>query len=130
MAGHGRKNVDDAILLALAAGANPSGAAAAAKCSERTVRRRLQDSAFRSRVSGLRSELVQGVVGRLATLGRKAADGLNDLMGSSREQTRLGARRLVLDFLFKGTELLEIEKIEARLAAIEEAQQKAQETRR
>jgi hypothetical protein len=119
MATRGKKDVDDALQLALAAGGSVAAAARQANCSEKTVRRRLSDPRFRDAVRQMRADLVTKAVGRLAAMGVKAADGLNALMDNAkREQTRLGACRATLDFLFRGTELVEME---ARIAALEAA---------
>jgi hypothetical protein len=59
-------------------------------------------------------------------MGVRAADGLNDLMGSTREQVRLGACRSVLDYLMRGHELIEVE---LRLQALEEAERARGEKR-
>jgi hypothetical protein len=126
MATRGKRDIDEQLILALAAGGGVVDAARVAQVSERTVRRRMQDPAFRERVRSMRAELVTRAVGRLSVLGCKAADGLNDLMGSSREQTKLGACRATLEYLFRGSELVEIEQ---RLQALEDAQ-KATEARR
>jgi hypothetical protein len=105
MAGHGRKNCDDALLLALAAGASTATAATQAKCSERTVRRRLADPAFREQVGAMRSQLIQDAVGRLAMLGTRAADELDRLIQQGEnDQVKLGASRAVLGFMLQGHE--------------------------
>jgi hypothetical protein len=63
--------------------------------------------------------------GRLAGLGLRAADQLGELMDhGKREQTRLGAARATLDFMLRGTELVEIEQ---RLANLEEAAEAARQ---
>jgi hypothetical protein len=105
MPGHGRRDADDVLSLALATGLPIAKAAERAKISTRTVRRRLSDAAFRNRVHELRSELIQSAVGRLAGLGRRAANELNRLIKSSRsDQVRLGAARAVLQYLLSGHE--------------------------
>lgn len=53
MAGYGRKNIDDALVVALAAGGSISFAANEAGCSESTVRRRLADPTLRFAFAGL-----------------------------------------------------------------------------
>jgi hypothetical protein len=99
----GKRDIDGALLLALASGAGAAGAAKQAGCSERTVRRRLADAAFRQRVHEMRGELVQSAVGRLATLGAIAADELHRLIlrGDS-DQIKLGACRAVLGYMLAG----------------------------
>jgi hypothetical protein len=98
-----KKCVDEAILSALAAGSSASAAATAAKCSERTVRRRLLDPAFRQRVSEMRSELVEKAVGRLATIGTTAVDELFRLINNGEnDNVKLGACRATLSFMLAG----------------------------
>jgi hypothetical protein len=102
--GPGRKNIDDALLLALASGASITVAAQQAHCSDRTVRRRLQDPDFRSRVSAMRSEMVEKAIGRLAAMGTRAADELYNLLGSADERNRLAACRTILTTMLAGHE--------------------------
>jgi hypothetical protein len=102
MGGHGRKDVDDLLLLAFAAGANAAAAAKHAGCSVKTVQRRLKDPAFRSRVDARRAELVSNAIGRLSALGTLAGDVLGELLKSQSEKVRLGAARTALDFMIKG----------------------------
>jgi hypothetical protein len=98
----GKKGGDDAIILSLAAGGSIAHAARQGGVSDRTVRRRLTDPAFRSRINEMRSELIAAAVGRLAMLGRKAADALNVLLDDANNQVRLGAARAVLQFMLQG----------------------------
>ena len=65
MAADGRKNADDGLAAALAAGQTLC-AAAAAGVSERTARRRWADAAFRRRVSVIRGEMIGQAIGRVA----------------------------------------------------------------
>jgi hypothetical protein len=100
----GKKDCDEQLLLALAAGAGASQAAQQAGVSERTVRRRLEENAFRQRIAAMRSELVSRAVGRLSALGALSVDTLEGLLSSQNENVRLGAARAALDFMFKGVE--------------------------
>jgi hypothetical protein len=101
----GKKDVEDALLLALASGASIAAAAGQAKCSESTVRRRLKDAAFRARVHAARSEMVQAAVGRLATLGTAAADELDRLIRNGKDDNvKLGAARAVFTHMLAGHE--------------------------
>ena len=115
---------DEALLLALAAGAGVSQAARRAGCSERTVRRRLLDSSFRARVSAQRGELVQAAVGRLATLGTVAADELYRLIqNGANDSVKLGAARAVLGYMLAGhsneTLARQVEELRQQLEDIE-----------
>jgi hypothetical protein len=118
-----KKNIDDAVLLALAAGGSPAAAAQQAHCSERTVRRRLQDPAFRQRVEEARAKLVSDAVGRLSIIGTLAADVLHGLLSSSTERIRLLAARSALELMLRGTETVtlvkQVEELKSRLAQVE-----------
>lgn len=105
MAGRGKKNVDDALLLALASGASIAKAAEKAGCSESTVRRRLADADFRAKVNDARNEMVRGAIGRLASLGIEAADELQRLIEDGKDDNvKLGAARAVLQHMLAGHE--------------------------
>jgi hypothetical protein len=106
MAGPGKKNFDDALVLNLAAGLRVPDAAKKARCSERTARRRLADPEFRSKVETTRASMVQDAVGRLAASGRLAVKTLRQLAKSGETDTvRLGAAKALVDFMFRGHEL-------------------------
>jgi hypothetical protein len=113
-----RKDIDDALVLALAGGEGMAGAARRANVSDRTVRRRLAEEAFRRRVDQARTELVAAAVGRLAEGGAEAAVKLRWLVLNARaETTALGAARAVLDMLFRARQL---EDLERRVSELEE----------
>jgi hypothetical protein len=101
----GRKNADDALVAALAAGASAAAAAAKAEVSERTVRRRLAEAAFRARVDEARAELVRQAVGKLADVGALAGETLAELVREGSGTVKLGACRAVLEYLFRGHEM-------------------------
>jgi hypothetical protein len=105
VAGSGKKNCDDAIVTALAAGGNVASAARHAGVHERTVERRLKDPAFRARVDEARAEMVRAAVGRLAAVGALAADKLHALLGAKAESVQLGAARSILDYMLRGAEI-------------------------
>ena len=88
---------DECIALALASGQKRTKAAKLAACSARTVRRRMEDPAFRARVSELRLQMVERAVGALSRLGGEAATTLGRLMKESQPAgVQLGACRTVL----------------------------------
>jgi hypothetical protein len=64
----------------------------------------MSDPAFRARIGAMRSELIAAAVGRLAMLGRKAADKLNELLDDGDNKIRLGAARCILQFMLAGHE--------------------------
>jgi hypothetical protein len=116
VAGPGRKNVDEALVLALAAGGSVPAAARHAGCSARTAYRRLAEDGFKARVEAARADLVQRAVGKLSALGGLAADTLQALLSAEAETVRLGAARAVLENMFKG---VEIDNVLTRLARLE-----------
>jgi hypothetical protein len=102
MAPRGTKNRADALLAAsLAAGATVAEAAAAAKVSERTVKRRLADPAFRALVDAEQDAIVERVVG--CTAGRLGAtlERLSQLVASQNETVALGACRATIEALLR-----------------------------
>ena len=116
MAHRGRRNADEALALAVAAGQTLRNAAVAVGVSERTAARRWADPAFRRRVSQLRGEVVQRALARLADGMTEAADVLRQLLAAESEAVRLGAARSLLEL---GVKLREPVELEERLAALE-----------
>ena len=115
---------DALLLIALASGVAVAEAASKANMSERTAFRRLQDPDFQRRLSQLRGQMQTQAMGMLARIASDAAATLEDLMGQDRPPTvRLGAARAILDL---GGRLREQGEVEARLTAIEQAEQKRQ----
>jgi hypothetical protein len=96
---------DEALVAALATGCSAAAAAQQCKRSERTVRRRLTEDDFRTRVNARRSELVGQAVGTLSAAGQQAALALWQLLQSGSETVKLSAGRAILDFMFKGSEI-------------------------
>ncbi len=118
MAQRGRHNADEALLLALACGATVENAARSAGVSLRTVYRRLAEPAFRTRLQGARSEMVQRATGMLTAAALEAVKTLLVLQQASvPAAVRLGAARAVLEI---GAKLREVADLEARLAALEQ----------
>jgi hypothetical protein len=120
VAGSGRKNADEALALALAAGQTLRSAAEAAGVSERTATRRSGDPAFRRRVGELRADMVARSLGRMADGMSDAADVLRELLApGTPPAVRLGAARSLLEL---GVKLRDSVELEARVRAVEEAQ--------
>jgi hypothetical protein len=119
VAGSGRKNADEALALALAAGQTLRVAAEAAGVSERTATRRWADLGFRRRVAELRGDMVARSLGRMADGMAEAADVLRALLAAGTPPAvRLGAARALLEL---GTKLRESVELEERLQALERA---------
>jgi hypothetical protein len=97
----------------------PTIAAAAESCnlSERTLFRYLEDEDFRAEYRRLRARLVEEVVAELQKGGVEAIGVLRRNFEAESESAQLRAARTVLEFMLRGTELVDLE---ARLAALEE----------
>jgi hypothetical protein len=97
----------------------PTIAAAAESCnlSERTLFRYLEDEDFRAEYRRLRARLVEEVVADLQKGGVEAVGVLRRNFEAESESAQLRAARTVLEFMLRGTELVDLE---ARLAALEE----------
>ncbi len=118
MAHRGRRNADEALALAVAAGQTLRDAAAAASVSERTAARRWADPDFRRRVNALRGDMVQRSLGHMADGMAEAAGVLRALLSAESESVRLGAARSMLEY---GVKLRETVDFNERLRALEEA---------
>ncbi len=116
MAGRGRKNADDMLVLALASGKSVPDAANTGGVSERTVYRRLDDPAFRKKIQTLRAEMLAQTVGRMVDGMTDAADVLRTLLNAKSESVALGASRALLEM---GVKLRASLDLEERLAAVE-----------
>jgi hypothetical protein len=117
MAGTGRHNADEALLLTLACGATAEAAAQKAGVSLRTVRRRLAQPAFRQRLQQVRGDMVQRTAGALTAAATEAVRTLLELQKPPNPPAvRLAAARAVLDL---GLKLREAAELEERLAELE-----------
>jgi hypothetical protein len=116
VAGSGRKNADEALMLALACGETVQAAAQTAGISERTAYRRLADPGTRRRVAELRADMVQRTLGKLADASTEAVDTLRSLLAVESVTAKLGAARSILEL---GAKLRESVELEERLAALE-----------
>ena len=118
MAGKSRHNRDDAIVEALARGECQTATARQVGCSVTTIRRRLDDPAFRNRVERFRAEMLDAVAGKLGANVEQAVTTLTSLMAEAMPPVvRLGAARAVCDFALRIRESVTWER---RLTALEE----------
>jgi hypothetical protein len=121
----GRRPADDLLAAGVAAGLSVQAAARKAGVSERTARRRMAEDGFRERVAELRQEVVRQSLG-LAAEG--LVDGLVTLRQLCRQAegdgVRLGAARSLVEI---GLQFVQLEDVQARLAALEEARQAGDE---
>lgn len=104
-----RKQGDDALAVALAAGKSLRDAAAAAGMAERTATRRWADTAFRRRVAALRADMMALALGQVSDGMVDAAATLRKLLKAKNESVRLGACRTLLDLGVKLRDSVELE---------------------
>jgi hypothetical protein len=105
VAGGDRSNADHLIVAALAAGSTIQEAATGAHVNERTVRRRLDDPAFRAQIEEARRAAIDLAVARLSDSAAFAATTLRELAGAAESETvRLGACRTLLELALKWRE--------------------------
>ena len=104
----GRRNADEVIAVALAAGCTWRQAARTAHVSAATVGRRMGQPAFRREVARLRAEMVDRTVGRTAAAGSAAVGALVRLLGAEAESVRVAAARALLDAGLKYREHVEL----------------------
>jgi hypothetical protein len=116
VAHHGRRNADEVLAAALAAGQTLRDAAVTAGLSERTANRRWAEVDFRRRVAELRAAAAERAVGKMADSLSQAADVLRKLLGAEHESIRLGAARSILEV---GLKLRQAFELEERLVALE-----------
>ena len=125
MAGKSRQIQDNLIVEALARGEGQTATATFAGVSVSTVRRRLEDSGFRSRIERYRETMLDGAAGKLGSIIEKAITTLESLLDDeSPPGVRLSAARSVIEFTFKSREVLSWEK---RLAELESCMKTNQE---
>jgi hypothetical protein len=117
MAAGRKKKADEGLVLALACGATPEGAAHKTGLSLRTVYRRLAQSAFRQRIDQARAEMVRRAAGLFTAAGMAAFKTFTSLQESaSSEAVRLGAARAIIEL---GCKLRQAVEINERIAAVE-----------
>ena len=116
----GRSQADRLLIATLVTGATQREAAEAAGCSERTVRRRLDNPDFRKALDQARGRLFERVLGRTIHHATMAADILAEIMTDpeSRAAVRVSAARALLDSAMR---YREVEELARRIEAIEEA---------
>lgn len=112
----GRRDCDEILAAALAAGATTRQAARTANVSVRTVARRQADAAFRKDVARLRAAMVDRTVGRTAAAGSAAVGTLVRMLSASAEPVRVTAARVLLDAGLRYREHVELAE---RVAALE-----------
>lgn len=117
MSGHGKREIDDLLAVALAAGCPRHIAARAAGVSLATVGRRLSSRKFRRKVQALRARAVEMATGRLADGMVAAADELRQLVKYPDPKIRIQAARSLLGI---GADLWKAVDQQVRLEAVED----------
>ena len=108
---------DEAILVALACGANVENAAQSAGVSASTVKRRLLEPEFLRRLQAMRADMVQRATAMLTAAALEAVKTLLTLQTDvTPPSVRLGAARAVLEL---GVRLRETAELHERIAAME-----------
>jgi hypothetical protein len=113
-----RRRTEEILATALAGGATVRDAAADAKISPRTAYRRLQDPAFRARVTEIRARLVDQVIGKLVDSGMLAVMVLRNLaLKASSDAVK---RAAASDLLEHGRRARHEQELEERIRRLEE----------
>lgn len=112
---------DAKLIAALASGSTVIAAAKACGISDRTVRRRMEDSRFEAAVDTARAAMLGRLLGKLTATGTKAGSVLKALLRSESEVIRLRAADAVLKHLMSVHYDLDLSK---RLEILEEAERR------
>jgi transposase-like protein len=111
--------------LALASGLSITKAAARVGIGRRTASRWLTELELQKRVGELQAAMVGRALGSMSASMSRAAARLRNLVRSDDERVALGACRAVLELR---TKLHESEEVERRLAALEVAERRREQT--
>jgi len=120
MAGKSRHFRDSVIVESLARGESQTATATLAGCSVSTIRRRLDDAAFRERIEKFRAEMLDAAAGKLGATVAKAVETLESLLSSDAPPAvRMASARSLIEFSLRAREAVSWEKrlveLEARL---------------
>jgi hypothetical protein len=100
---------DELLASEVAGGLSIKDAASKVGCSLTHAYHISSSSAFQSRVSAIRSEAVQGAVGRLSVIASRAVDALDQLLGPENDaRDRLAASKTILSVLVPMSEFAEL----------------------
>jgi hypothetical protein len=99
----------DPIATEVAGGLSIRDASTKIGCGVSTAYNISCNPAFQSRVSAIRSEAVQGAVGRLSVIASRAVDALDQLLGPENDaRDRLAASKTILSVLVPMSEFAEL----------------------
>ncbi|MHB1422827.1 MAG: hypothetical protein ACYC3I_06475 [Gemmataceae bacterium] len=118
----GRQLLDEMLIAAFMAGSNAREAARIGKCSYMTVRRKLKNQLFLSKLAAARRELTAQTVRKAATLAFKALAVLQELTAADDPMVRFRAAVALIE---TSTNLQAMDEFDARLAALEESREEA-----
>ncbi len=104
----GKAAIDELLAHLLASGATITAAAKKADVARKTVHRRLEDPAFRAKVSEARRGMLSRAAGRLARRMGDAADELARLLRDDDATVRLRAAGKLLELGIRVTETLDL----------------------
>jgi hypothetical protein len=113
-------NTDPLIAQALAQGCTQAEAARRADVSDRTVRRRLDEPAFKMLLTSARDQLLKNTADRFTSLQDKALDTIEQAMTEGGTADQLRAARMVLEI---GDRYRDRVELESRLIAVEQIEQ-------
>jgi hypothetical protein len=108
MPGGSKKAADAALVVHLASGVSPAGAAKLAGVSEATAYRRLSDPTFRQRVEAARSSFWDRALGILSKGAAESATALRRLLRSDDGRLKLQAAKVLLEQGMKVRELVDV----------------------
>ena len=119
MNGHGEKltRKQDAAIGALLYQPTILEAAKTVGIGEATLRRWLKLDDFNAAYRGARRQAVENAIARLQCATGAASDALLELLGAESEAVRLRAATAILDYAYKGVEMLDLE---LRIQGLEE----------
>lgn len=121
------KVTDEKMLSALLAEGSIRSAAKSLRCSESTVRKRLENADFRQRYEALKSEILCEVCDKIQSRLITATDTLTSVMEN--QDNPATVRVSAADSLLRhGLRYIEIANIERRIIALEKAQKEENET--
>ena len=98
----GKRQIDEALLIALACGSTVENAARTIGVSVRTIQRRLAEPEFQARLAQIKADMIHRTVGMLTAGSLEAVKTLMLLLQPTQPPTvRLGASRAVLEMSLK-----------------------------
>jgi hypothetical protein len=126
MPGGSKKTADAALVVHLASGVSPAGAAKLAGVSEATCYRRLADPDFRQRVEAARATFWERTLGILSKGAAESATVLRKLLRSDDGRIKLQAAKILIE---QGCRVRDQVDIAQRIAALEKLAEERKDRR-